>query len=790
MIAGIRHIIVRHLSYGNNITRNLKLLGLGVLLVLFSGIFSYTRADIYNTRVYAAAATNLNFQARLQSNTGAVVADGNYSIEFKLYSAGTGGTAQWTETQSTIAVKGGYLSVHLGSVSAFPSTIDWSQEQWLTMNVNADGEMNPRLKLTAVPFAFRAGQADGITNGATKLTADELLQKAPLDLQALASSVAGLRFDQTGSGGLIQLRGDGNDAFTVSKAGGGYFRGSLDIDGSVLDVGAAATSGALVLHDSSGYSGTFQTTTLAGNRTYTFPDASGTVCLTTTCPGAANGFGQDGNSFSGLATLGTNDNNALAFETFGTTKMTILASGNVGIGEANPGALFSVGSGSAFQIDNSGNITAIGSTVTRNGSLTFDLGNASATALTLTNTGAGTASLNIAEGGLQLAGTSRITNSGGLENITGYTQSSGDFAMSGSGTFGTGTGSVSLNGNTTVASGKTLAVLGATSITPSGANEVAMTINGTSGTAATALNVVQTGDAANIVMSNSARTSGALVSLTQSNSAFTGTGLVLNFASGSGSFASGNFLDFQVNGASKFRVDNTGALEMKSDSAAALVVKDATGNTSFFTVNTTGNIVQVGSATGDSTAMLFILDSKNTAGDPTGVNGASYYNASNNKFRCYEGGNWKNCITASSVFKSADQVVTNNATFQSDSDLSFNMEANATYTFDGIINFNATSAVAGYKLTFTVPSGASMSIAAYNPTSGTAMSTCNMSTSGETCTVTITAGIRGNIRISGYVANGANSGNTQFQFAQNTAVAAQSVTVYKGSSINYQRTDP
>jgi hypothetical protein len=56
--------------------------------------------------------------------------------------------------------------------------------------------------------------------------------------------------------------------------------------------------------------------------------------------------------------------------------------------------------------------------------------------------------------------TSRLTNAGALENITGYTQTSGNFDMSGSttGTFSTGGGAVSLNGSTTIASGKNLTI--------------------------------------------------------------------------------------------------------------------------------------------------------------------------------------------------------------------------------------------------------------------------------------------------------------------------------------------
>ncbi|MEK2644864.1 tail fiber domain-containing protein [Bdellovibrio sp. BCCA] len=47
-------------------------------------------------------------------------------------------------------------------------------------------------------------------------------------------------------------------------------------------------------------------------------------------------FANGGNSFGGNATLGTNDAYSLAFKTGGSTRMTILSGGNVGIGVANP----------------------------------------------------------------------------------------------------------------------------------------------------------------------------------------------------------------------------------------------------------------------------------------------------------------------------------------------------------------------------------------------------------------------------------------------------------------------
>lgn len=129
--------------------------------------------------VEGAPSTQLNFQARLLGSSGAIVADGNYHVEFKLYNAASGGSALWTETRTTgnlVSVKSGYLSVQLGSVNAFPSSINWNEEHWLTMNIGGssgsatwDGEMTPRIKLTAVPFAFQAEQL-AKTSGANRGT--------------------------------------------------------------------------------------------------------------------------------------------------------------------------------------------------------------------------------------------------------------------------------------------------------------------------------------------------------------------------------------------------------------------------------------------------------------------------------------------------------------------------------------------------------------------------------------------------------------------------------------------
>lgn len=82
--------------------------------------------------------------------------------------------------------------------------------------------------------------------------------------------------------------------------------------------------------------------------------------------------------------------------------------------------------------------------------------------------------------------------------------------------------------------------------------------------------------------------------------------------------------------------DSATAFQIKNNGGAALLVADTTSN---FALKVGGGDVSPG-----ATPALLVLDYKNTTGDPTGVDGAMYYNSSLDKFRCREGGIWKDCI--------------------------------------------------------------------------------------------------------------------------------------------------
>ncbi|GAC1601345.1 MAG: hypothetical protein NVS3B29_02930 [Candidatus Saccharimonadales bacterium] len=135
-----------------------------------------------------------------------------------------------------------------------------------------------------------------------------------------------------------------------------------------------------------------------------------------------------------------------------------------------------------------------------------------------------------------------------------------------------------------------------------------------------------------------------------------------------------------------------------NDSTAAFQIQNAS-SVAFFTVDTTNERVYVGPTAGDTVGAILVLGNKTTAGDPTGVNGATYYNASSATFRCYENGAWTDCLTHHIVVTTADQTAGNGScTIQDLSGLTFAVNANRLYKFHASIEYDASATSVGIKL--------------------------------------------------------------------------------------------
>ena len=127
------------------------------------------------------------------------------------------------------------------------------------------------------------------------------------------------------------------------------------------------------------------------------------------------------------------------------------------------------------------------------------------------------------------------------------------------------------------------------------------------------------------------------------------------------------------------------------------------------------------------------------------------------------------------VRKTADESVSN-TTLQNDDVLKIALAANDAYEFSGFLIVNSTSATPDIKVTFTVPTGATIRWFGEGFGEAYVASTNVVSASGTTFTVTLLANTLANVKFSGIVTNSTTAGNLQLQYAQNQSNPA-AVTV-------------
>lgn len=131
-----------------------------ILAIVFVLVFSMTSS------VLAATGINqqINFQGKVvNKTTGTNVSDGSYNFVFRMYTASSGGVAIWTESKS-LTVTNGIFQTNLGDVTSLPGSVDFNTDTiYLGIEYNSDGEMSPRIRFTAVPYAFNAAKVAGLT---------------------------------------------------------------------------------------------------------------------------------------------------------------------------------------------------------------------------------------------------------------------------------------------------------------------------------------------------------------------------------------------------------------------------------------------------------------------------------------------------------------------------------------------------------------------------------------------------------------------------------------------------
>ncbi len=125
--------------------------------VLFLGLI-LIGALIVSSVAFAGAPRLVNYQGTVSDAGGPL--DGPYDISFTLYPDSLSSMALWTELHVAVPVDDGLFNVILGRYTAIPDSLFERDELWIGITIGNDPEIDPRMRLTSVPWAIRAGVAD------------------------------------------------------------------------------------------------------------------------------------------------------------------------------------------------------------------------------------------------------------------------------------------------------------------------------------------------------------------------------------------------------------------------------------------------------------------------------------------------------------------------------------------------------------------------------------------------------------------------------------------------------
>ena len=241
----------------------------------------------------AAPPQTINYQGFL-TNPGGTPVNTSVVMTFKLYNAATAGAMVYSELQSSVPVANGTFNAVIGSVT--PITLPFDVPYWLTVTINADGEMSPRQPLASSPYAFRAASLDSAATIPGSQITGPINTAATIVGSQISGTITSANFIAT-----QQLPSVACTTNQIPKWNGSAWACAADNiggNGTVTSIvaGAGLTAGTIT--------------------------TSGTINVDPTSPTLAGNFLKlGGNTLAATAVLGTADNNAVEIKVNGARVM-------------------------------------------------------------------------------------------------------------------------------------------------------------------------------------------------------------------------------------------------------------------------------------------------------------------------------------------------------------------------------------------------------------------------------------------------------------------------------------
>ncbi|RKY43190.1 MAG: hypothetical protein DRP80_05855, partial [Candidatus Omnitrophota bacterium] len=187
------------------------------------------------------------------TNRNKEVLPGSHEFTFRLYSQAQGGSVLWSETQTLTVDSNGLFSVYLGETNPLPTSLDFNSTCWVSIEVDGDGEMSPRIKLPSSAYALNSNLLEG-------LASSQLLRSDTSDVMEGTLTFKDVNVDikAAESQDLVINAGSSSNVVNIKKGalkigeqtptralgdGDLYISGDMEIDGNAYLDGGLGVSG-------------------------------------------------------------------------------------------------------------------------------------------------------------------------------------------------------------------------------------------------------------------------------------------------------------------------------------------------------------------------------------------------------------------------------------------------------------------------------------------------------------------------------------------------------------------